>query len=39
MSNTAAARGAELLRRAFDIIGEQVHTAMHNNMSIQQDGF
>jgi polyhydroxyalkanoate synthase len=38
-SNNAAAASAELLRRAFDIIGEQVHTAMHNNKSIHQDGF
>src|SRR4030081_774174 len=38
-SSNIAARGAEWLRRAFDIIGEQVHTAMHNNKSIHQDGF
>src|SRR4051794_3698143 len=38
-SKSAAVRGAELLGRAFDIIGEQVHTAMHNNKRIHQDGF
>ncbi len=27
------------MRRAFDIIGGQCHTAMHNNISIQESGF
>jgi hypothetical protein len=34
-----ATRGANRLRRAFDIIEGQFHTAMHNNNSISLDGF
>jgi hypothetical protein len=39
MSSIKAAAGAEAYRRAFKVMSRSSYTAMHNDISIGEDGF